>query len=95
MTRRSLLLLICLCFPLTAAASAPDAGPGTTAAPNARATSDLRPHSSAQSDPNARMRRLLLQSETLRQLNKEKNKFWFINQPSCLSYDRLSGSVGP
>ena len=47
------------------------------------------------SDPNARMKQMLVQSENLRQLNEEKNRFWFLNQPSCLSYDRLSGSVGP
>jgi len=47
------------------------------------------------SDPNERMRQLLNESEDLRQISAEKKRFWMNNQPSCLSYDRLSGSIGP
>jgi len=47
------------------------------------------------SDPNGRMRQLINQSEDLRQVQQEKNRFWFTNQPSNLTYARLSGSIGP
>ncbi len=47
------------------------------------------------SDPNTRTRQLLNQSEDLRQIREEKARFWFTNAPSNLTYDRLSGSVGP
>lgn len=47
------------------------------------------------SDPNVRMAQLLNDSENLRQIRVEKARFWGTNQPSCLSYDRLNGSIGP
>jgi hypothetical protein len=47
------------------------------------------------SDPNGRMRQVLNQSEDMRQIQQEWNRFWFTNQPSNLTYDRLSGSIGP
>lgn len=47
------------------------------------------------SDPNVRTFQLLNQSEDLRQIREEKSRFWFTNQPSCLSYQRLSGAMGP
>ncbi len=47
------------------------------------------------SDPNTRMKQLLNQSEDLRQIRDEKSRFWFTNQPSTLTYDRLSGAIGP
>lgn len=43
------------------------------------------------SDPNYRMQRLLKESENLGQANAEIHRFWMNNQPSCLSYERLSG----
>ena len=47
------------------------------------------------SDPNVRMAQLLNDSENLRQVRVEKARFWGTNQPSCLSYDRLNGAIGP
>jgi hypothetical protein len=47
------------------------------------------------SDPNYKMKQLLNESEDMRQANEERHRFWMNNQPSCLSYDRLSGAIGP
>ena len=47
------------------------------------------------SDPNVRMTQLLNDSENLRQVRVEKSRFWMTNQPSTLSYERLSGAIGP
>jgi hypothetical protein len=47
------------------------------------------------SDPNYRMKQLLNESEDLRQANEERHRWWMNNQPSCLTYDRLSGAIGP
>ena len=47
------------------------------------------------SDPNERTRQLLNESEDLRQIRQERTRWWMNGQPSCLSYDRLSGSIGP
>jgi hypothetical protein len=47
------------------------------------------------SDPNKRTQQLLVQSENLRQINEERDRFWFTNAPSNLSYNRLSGYMGP
>jgi len=47
------------------------------------------------SDPNVRMAQLLNDSENLRQIRVEKARFWGTNHPSCLSYDRLHGAIGP
>jgi hypothetical protein len=47
------------------------------------------------SDPNYRLTQLLNESENLRQMNQEKHRFWMNNQPSQLTYDRLSGAIGP
>ena len=47
------------------------------------------------SDPNVRTNELLNQSENLRQANEEVHRFWFVNQASTLSYERLNGYVGP
>jgi hypothetical protein len=47
------------------------------------------------SDPNIRMTQLLNESEDLRQWREEKRRFWMNNQPSTLTYDRLSGAIGP
>jgi hypothetical protein len=47
------------------------------------------------SDHNIRTKQLINQSEDLRQVREEMSRFWFTNQPSNLSPDRLSGSVGP
>ena len=33
--------------------------------------------------------------EDLRQIQPEMMRFWMNNQPSTLSYDRLSGAIGP
>ena len=46
-------------------------------------------------NPNVRMRRLLKESEDLRQAREEFRRFWMNNQPSVLTYERLDGSIGP
>lgn len=47
------------------------------------------------SDPNTRMEQLLFQSEDLRQIRGEWRRFWFTNQPSTMTWERVSGVVGP
>lgn len=47
------------------------------------------------SDPRYRMTQLLNESEDLRQMREEIHRFWMNNQPSTLSYERLSGAIGP
>jgi hypothetical protein len=45
--------------------------------------------------PNLRMRRLLNESEDLRQARVQFQQFWMNNQPSVLTYERLNGAIGP
>jgi hypothetical protein len=47
------------------------------------------------SDPNERMHQMLNQSENLRQLQKEWERFWLLDQPSHLTPDRVHGGIGP
>jgi Mg-chelatase subunit ChlI len=47
------------------------------------------------SDPEQRMNALLNQSEDLRQIGNEWRRFWFNDQPSHLTFDRIDGNVGP
>jgi hypothetical protein len=47
------------------------------------------------SEPTYRTKQLLNESEDLRQAREEMHRFWMNNQPSTLSYDRLSGAIGP
>lgn len=49
----------------------------------------------ATNDPNARMARLLNESEDLRQAREEIRRFWMNNKPSVLTADRLNGAIGP
>lgn len=46
-------------------------------------------------NPNVRMQQLLFQSEDLRQIREEWRRIWFTNQPSSMTFDRVSGAVGP
>ena len=46
------------------------------------------------SDPNRRMMELLNQSEDLRQIELEWERFWMIDQPSHMTYDRVHGGIG-
>jgi hypothetical protein len=45
------------------------------------------------SDPNVRMQQLLYQSEDLRQMQDDWRRFWFNDQPSHLSPERIHGGV--
>ena len=45
------------------------------------------------SDPTRRMEAMLNQSEDLRQIEYEWSRFWFTDQPSHMSYDRLHGGI--
>ncbi|HVS35059.1 MAG TPA: hypothetical protein VMS17_05720 [Gemmataceae bacterium] len=45
------------------------------------------------SNPNTRMVELLNQSEDLRQLAEEWERFWMIDHPSHMSYDRVDGAL--
>jgi hypothetical protein len=47
------------------------------------------------SDPNERLRQELNQSENLRQIRQEWNRFWMVDQPSHLTPDRVHGGIGP
>jgi hypothetical protein len=45
------------------------------------------------SDPNIRINQLLNQSEDLRQIEQEFMRFWFTDQPSHMTYDRIHGGI--
>ena len=45
------------------------------------------------SDPNRRVVELLNQSEDLRQISDEWERFWFLDHPSHMSYDRVDGGL--
>lgn len=47
------------------------------------------------SDKNVRMEQLLFQSEDLRQIHDEWRRFWFTDQPSHMTYQRVHGGLGP
>lgn len=47
------------------------------------------------SDPNIRMEQMLFQSEDLRQIRNEWRRFWFTDQPSHMTYERIHGGIGP
>lgn len=47
------------------------------------------------STPNDRMSELLVESENLRQIDGERRRFWLISNPSCLTYERVSGAMEP
>jgi hypothetical protein len=46
-------------------------------------------------DPNERIRQELVQSENLRQIRKEWERFWMVDQPSHLTPDRVHGGLAP
>ena len=45
------------------------------------------------SDPNTRITQLLNQSEDLRQIEQEWMRFWFTDQPSHMTYERVHGGI--
>ncbi len=45
------------------------------------------------SDPTRRINALLTVSENLRQIADEWQRFWFTDQPSHLTYDRIHGGL--
>ena len=45
------------------------------------------------SDPNVRMQQLLYNSEDLRQIGGEWRRFWFNDQPSHLTPERIHGGI--
>lgn len=45
-------------------------------------------------DPNKRMLQLINQSEDLRQIQGEWERFWMVDQPSHLTPERVHGGVG-
>jgi hypothetical protein len=45
------------------------------------------------SDPNIRMQQMLYQSEDLRQMQNEWRRFWFNDQPSHLTPERVHGGI--
>jgi hypothetical protein len=45
------------------------------------------------SDPNVRMQQLLYQSEDLREIKNEWRRFWFNDQPSHLTPERIHGGI--
>jgi hypothetical protein len=44
-------------------------------------------------DPTLRMQVLLNQSENLRQIQGEWMRFWMVDQPSHLTFDRIDGGM--
>ncbi|MFN4259323.1 MAG: hypothetical protein ACK4RK_08485 [Gemmataceae bacterium] len=47
------------------------------------------------SDPNRRMKELLVVSENLRVMQDEWERIWFTDTPSNLTPTRVSGATGP
>lgn len=47
------------------------------------------------SNPNIRVQELLVDSENLRQIQFEWQRFWLLDHPSTLTFDRVTGVVGP
>jgi Mg-chelatase subunit ChlI len=47
------------------------------------------------SDPNLRMKVLLNQSEDERQITNEWLRFWMVDQPSHMTFERVDGEIGP
>lgn len=45
------------------------------------------------SEPNVRMQQLLYQSEDLRQIGNEWRRFWFNDQPSHMTFERIHGGI--
>jgi hypothetical protein len=45
------------------------------------------------SNPNRRIHQLMNQSEDLRQIEDEWERFWFTDQPSHMTYDRVHGGI--
>lgn len=45
------------------------------------------------SNPNRRVNQLLVESEGWRQIEDEVERFWFRDQPSHLTYDRIHGGI--
>ena len=45
------------------------------------------------SDPNERVHELINQSEDLRQIRAEWERFWFTDQPSHLTPERVHGGI--
>jgi hypothetical protein len=45
-------------------------------------------------DPQRRMMVLMNQSENLRQIEYEMERFWMVDQPSHLTPERVNGGVG-
>jgi hypothetical protein len=45
------------------------------------------------SQPIRRINELINQSEDLRQIQDEMERFWFTNQPSHMTYDRIHGGL--
>jgi hypothetical protein len=44
-------------------------------------------------NPNRRVQQLLIESEGWRQIEDEVERFWFRDQPSHLTYDRIHGGI--
>ncbi len=47
------------------------------------------------SNPTRRITELINESENLRQIESEWERFWMIDQPSHLTPDRVHGGIGP
>lgn len=45
------------------------------------------------SNPNRRIHELMNQSEDLRQIEYEKERFWFTDQPSHMTPERVHGGI--
>ena len=45
------------------------------------------------SDPTRRMEAMLNHSEDMRQIENEWSRFWFTDQPSHMTYDRIQGGI--
>lgn len=46
-------------------------------------------------NPNERTQQLMVWSENLRQIKGEWARFWFMDQPSHMTWDRTDGGISP
>jgi hypothetical protein len=67
---------------------------GATTSPTKASAALIQPERYSR-DPNVRMAQLLNDSNQLRRIRIEKARIWATNQPSCLSFERLNGAIGP
>ena len=58
-------------------------------------TAGLRGIEATGAKPLDRTEEMLIANETLRELRDEWRKYWYLDQPSHMTYQRVHGGIGP